>query len=47
MQKGNEKDSRRCSENQKMLQEEREKRICKKKTKVMYRKTEESSQVCG
>jgi len=31
----------------KMLHEEKEKRNCKKKTKVMYRKIEESSQVRG
>lgn len=30
-----------------MLREEKEKKTCKKKTKVMYGKIEESSQVCG
>jgi hypothetical protein len=30
-----------------MLHEEKEKRTCKKKTKIMYREIEESSQVSG
>jgi hypothetical protein len=31
----------------KCFKKKKEKRTCKKKTKVIYRKNEESSQVCG